>query len=140
MGILQAKAGRLEQEIEQCTAEQNKHLAEQQLYVANMMTPFNDAVSRIRYLRSADIVEVKCMAHPSFEVRLAMEGLCLMFNIEAVLRSDQDRPALKIYDYWNPAKRLLLCDAKRLIENICAYDMNHMSPEVLQRLAGMVLH
>lgn len=132
---LRAETTSLSKEIDHMLVVQAAQASELQCYHTTVMPAFDDAVAKVECLRLGDIVEVRCLAHPPLAVKLVIEALCIMFDIQPALRADPMNPQSKINDYWHPAKRLLLCDANRLIENICAYDMNHMSPEVLERLA-----
>merc|ERR1719238_2121116 len=64
----------------------------------------DQAVQCLKRLKADHIREVKALANPPAGVRLAMEGVCIMFSLKPVKKNDPANPMKKIEDYWETSQ------------------------------------
>lgn len=92
------------------------------------------AVQCLNKLKKSDIDEVKAMKNPPHGVRLTMEAACCIFGIKPVMKTDPDKPGQKIKDYWESAKKTLLANAKKLLEDMMNFDKDHIPDAIVQQV------
>merc|ERR1711881_635896 len=66
------------------------------------------AVQCLKKLKPDHIREVKALGDPPEGVKLAMEGVCIMFQVKPVKKNDPNVPGKKIDDYWEASQKQLL--------------------------------
>jgi dynein heavy chain len=89
------------------------------------------AVQCLKRLKADHIREVKALANPPAGVRLAMEGVCIMFGIKPVKKNDPNTPGKKIDDYWESSQKELLSDPKKLLDMLFNFDKDNIPEKVI---------
>jgi dynein heavy chain len=95
----------------------------------------DQAVQCLKRLKADHIREVKALANPPAGVRLAMEGVCIMFAIKPVKKNDPNTPGKKIDDYWESSQKELLSDPKKLLEMLFNFDKDNIPEKVIATIA-----
>jgi dynein heavy chain len=93
------------------------------------------AVQCLKKLNKSHIQEVKALANPPGGVRLACEGVCIMFGLKPVKKTDPNNPAKKIDDYWEVSQKQVLQDPKKLLEDLFDFDKDNIPDRVIQTIA-----
>merc|ERR1719174_2907511 len=98
----------------------------------------DQAVQCLKRLKADHIREVKALANPPGGVRLAMEGVCIMFGIPPVKKNDPNTPGKKIEDYWESSQKELLSDPKRLLDMLFNFDKDNIPEKVIQTITPYI--
>merc|ERR1719191_594278 len=93
------------------------------------------AVQCLKKLSKSHIQEVKALANPPGGVRLACEGVCIMFGLKPVKKTDPNNPAKKIDDFWETSQKQVLTDPKGLLEQLIDFDKDNIPDKVIQQIA-----
>eukprot|EP00746_Dinoflagellata_sp_MGD_P006891 gnl/MRDRNA2_/MRDRNA2_113587_c0_seq1.p1 gnl/MRDRNA2_/MRDRNA2_113587_c0~~gnl/MRDRNA2_/MRDRNA2_113587_c0_seq1.p1 ORF type:complete len:2479 (+),score=556.96 gnl/MRDRNA2_/MRDRNA2_113587_c0_seq1:117-7439(+) len=96
------------------------------------------AVQCLKRLKADHIREVKALANPPAGVRLAMEGVCIMFGIKPVKKNDPNTPGKKIDDYWESSQKELLSDPKKLLEMLFNFDKDNIPEKVIATITPYI--
>ncbi|CAM9175434.1 unnamed protein product [Chrysoparadoxa australica] len=91
------------------------------------------AVAALKSLSKNDIVEVKAMKKPPAAVKLVMEAVCIMMAVKPDKIKDPAGGTKKVDDYWGPAQKQLLGDA-RFLQNLMDYDKDNMDQAVIEKV------
>ncbi|CAE7602693.1 Dnah1 [Symbiodinium sp. CCMP2456] len=98
----------------------------------------DQAVECLRKLKKEHIQEVKALANPPAGVRLACEGVCIMFQLKPVKKPDPSNPSKKIEDYWETSQKQVLVDAKKLLEDLMDFDKDNIPDKVIQTIGPYI--
>jgi len=93
----------------------------------------NVAEKALKALKLASLQEIRVLGSPPAGVRLAMEVLCVFFNIKPVKKADPANPGKKIEDFWEAAKLGPLSDPKKLLDDLFEFDRDNIPEAVIQR-------
>merc|ERR1719191_2056853 len=93
------------------------------------------AVQCLKKLKGDHIREVKALANPPAGVRLACEGVCIMFGLKPVKKADPNNPGKKIDDYWETPQKQVLADPKKLLDDLFEFDKDNIPDKVIQTIA-----
>lgn len=74
------------------------------------------------------------MKKPPDAVKKVMEAVCIMMGVKPDKIKDPDGGNKKIDDYWGPAQKQLLGDA-RFLQNLMEFDKDHMDPRVVEAVS-----
>ncbi|CEM09924.1 unnamed protein product [Vitrella brassicaformis CCMP3155] len=96
------------------------------------MPALEAALDALKKLSKGDITEVKSMKSPPPGVVLVMEALCIMFGIAPKKVPTADGKGKKD-DYWEPAKKSLLGDAK-FLQRLFEYDKDNIAPAIMEKI------
>lgn len=88
----------------------------------------------LKDLKKADIDEVKSFGNPSANVRMTMQAVCIMFNVPAEVVNDPDNPGKKKKDYFSAAKRSLLSNPNKLLEDMTNYDKDNIPNSIIVQI------
>ena len=78
------------------------------------------AVTSLKSLNKADVVEVRSMSHPPNGVRIVIEAVCIMKEIKPK-KVAGDKPGVKVDDYWDVGKAQLQ-DPNKFLDSLFKYD------------------
>uniref|UniRef100_A0A7S4DG85 AAA+ ATPase domain-containing protein n=1 Tax=Lotharella globosa TaxID=91324 RepID=A0A7S4DG85_9EUKA len=98
------------------------------------MPALNKAMAALKVLKQKDLTELKSFKTVSNGVKLAMEGLCYMFEQKPDKVGEPGKP--KKNDFWGPAKKHLLSDSK-LLPKILNYDKDNMKESVIKKVVAL---
>lgn len=98
----------------------------------------DQAVECLKKLKKEHIQEVKALANPPAGVRLACEGVCIMFQLKPVKKNDPNNPSKKIEDYWETSQKQVLVDAKKLLEDLMDFDKDNVPDKVIQTITPYI--
>eukprot|EP00820_Chromera_velia_P013184 Cvel_23772.t1-p1 / transcript=Cvel_23772.t1 / gene=Cvel_23772 / organism=Chromera_velia_CCMP2878 / gene_product=Dynein heavy chain 7, axonemal, putative / transcript_product=Dynein heavy chain 7, axonemal, putative / location=Cvel_scaffold2493:30-23749(-) / protein_length=3778 / sequence_SO=supercontig / SO=protein_coding / is_pseudo=false len=90
------------------------------------------AEDALKKLSKNDLVEVKAMKSPPDGVVLVMNALCIMFRVKPAKKKGPDGRS-NVEDYWEPAKKELLGDAK-LLQKLFGYDKDNIPADIVQKV------
>merc|ERR1719329_1841173 len=62
------------------------------------------ATKALKSLKLANIQEVKALGNPPAGVKLAMEAVCVMFQVKPIRKADPNNPGKKFDDFWEASK------------------------------------
>ena len=99
------------------------------------MPALNEALEALKVLKQKDITELRSFKQVSDYVKIAMEGLCYMFEQKPVLVGEPGRPKEK--DFWQAAKKNVLTDSK-LLHKILTYDKDNMKASVINKVQKLL--
>ena len=111
---------------DQCDAE----LAEAEPILASALKALNT-------LNKNDIVEVKSVKIPTEPVRLTMEAVCIMLGVKPARGRDPNDSSKIMFDYWDPAKKILLSDP-RFLQNLINFDKESIPQKVIDKVTPYV--
>jgi dynein heavy chain len=116
-------------------AEANKLKTDCEADLAEAIPALESAVAALKSLSKADIVEVKAMKKPPQAVKMVLEAVCIMMDVQPVKIKPPDGAAgqKKIDDYWGPAQKHLLGNA-RFLQNLMEYEKDSMDPAMVARV------
>lgn len=103
--------------------------------LAAAMPALDAAVEALSKLSKGDIGEVKAMKTPPSGVVLTAQALCIMFGVRPVKVAAPDGKG-KIDDFWEPAKKELLGDAK-LLDKMINFDKDNIPDTVIQKVVPL---
>ena len=95
------------------------------------------ALKALNTLNKNDIVEVKSVKIPTAPVRLTMEAVCIMLGVKPARTRDPENPSKVIFDYWDPAKKILLSDP-RFLQNLVNFDKESIPQKVIDKVTPYV--
>ncbi|CAJ1352426.1 unnamed protein product, partial [Effrenium voratum] len=98
----------------------------------------DQAVECLKKLKKEHIQEVKALPNPPAGVRLACEGVCIMFQLKPVKKPDPANPQKKIEDYWETSQKQVLVDAKKLLEDLMDFDKDNIPDKVIQTISPYI--
>jgi len=98
----------------------------------------DQAVECLKKLKKEHIQEVKALPNPPSGVRLACEGVCIMFQLKPVKKNDPNNPSKKIEDYWETSQKQVLVDAKKLLEDLMDFDKDNIPDKVIQTITPYI--
>jgi dynein heavy chain len=93
------------------------------------------ATQCLRKLKMDHIREVKQLQNPPGGVRLACEGVCIMFGLAPVKKNDPNDPSKKIMDYWETSQKQVLADPKKLLDDLFDFDKDNIPDKVIRQIA-----
>ncbi|CAN0405179.1 unnamed protein product, partial [Ascophyllum nodosum] len=91
------------------------------------------AVACLNSLKKSDIDEVKSLKTPPKGVKLTMEVCCLMFDVKPVKIKDPDS-GKKVDDFWEPAKKQLLADARGFMDSLVKFDKDNIPDRIIKKV------
>lgn len=96
----------------------------------------DDAVRVLNQLKKSDLDELRSVKTPGKGVVLAMHAACLLFSIKPkVIKDPAGGPgAKKIKDFWEPAKKELLSNAKQFISDMKDFDKDSIGDDTIEQL------
>jgi dynein heavy chain len=92
----------------------------------------------LRALKLSHIQEVAALKKPPGGVKLALEAICIMFQVKPVRKNDPDTPGKKFDDYWEPSQTVVLKDAKKLLEDLFQFDKDNIPEPVINKMEAYV--
>lgn len=96
------------------------------------------AVQCLKKLKADHIREVKALTDPPAGVRLACEGVCIMFNLKPVKKNDPNTPGKKIDDYWETSQKEVLADPKGLLDRLFQFDKDNIPDKVITAITPYI--
>eukprot|EP00928_Gymnodinium_smaydae_P009061 TRINITY_DN13347_c0_g3_i1.p1 TRINITY_DN13347_c0_g3~~TRINITY_DN13347_c0_g3_i1.p1 ORF type:complete len:4331 (+),score=1052.12 TRINITY_DN13347_c0_g3_i1:55-13047(+) len=96
------------------------------------------AVQCLKKLKADHIREVRALTNPPAGVRLACEGVCIMFNLKPVKKADPNTPGKKIDDYWETSQKEVLADPKKLLDRLFEFDRDNIPEKVIQTITPYI--
>eukprot|EP00930_Biecheleria_cincta_P008311 TRINITY_DN10972_c0_g5_i1.p1 TRINITY_DN10972_c0_g5~~TRINITY_DN10972_c0_g5_i1.p1 ORF type:complete len:3933 (-),score=932.09 TRINITY_DN10972_c0_g5_i1:47-11569(-) len=94
----------------------------------------NVAEKALKSLKLSSLQEIKALGKPPDGVRLAMEAICVMFQVKPVKKSDPNNPGKKIDDYWEAARTIPLADPKKLLDDLFEFDKDNIPEPTIQKI------
>jgi dynein heavy chain len=92
------------------------------------------ATKALKALKLAHLQEVKNLANPPAGVKLAMEAICVMFEVKPVKKNDPNQAGKKFDDYWDASKSGPLADPKGLLDDLFNFDKDNMKEAVITKI------
>lgn len=86
-------------------------------------------------LRKVDVHEIRALRRPPDGIVLALEALCIMFQVSPIKVRDPNSGA-KIDDYLDPSRRLI-CDG-RLLQDMLVYDKDNIPQAVIHKIQRLI--
>jgi dynein heavy chain len=74
------------------------------------------------------------MKTPPAGVKLTMEVACLMFDVKPIIEKDPDNMNGKIKNYWASAKKNILNNPKKFLDDLLAFDKDNIPEEKAEKL------
>jgi len=110
--------------------------AECEAGLAEAMPAYNKAIAALDTISQNDLTIVKSLPNPPNGVKLTMEVVCILFNIQPKMVPREDGMG-KRPDYWESAKKSLLSDPK-LLPNLKEFDKDHIDPAIIKKIAPYI--
>ena len=124
-----------EEAVAQDSSEKTKAIAEDAQRDLDAALPaLDEAVQCLKELKKSDIDEVKALGKPPAGVKLTMEAVCIMFGIKGEKINDPDNPGKKIVDFFGVAKRTVLSNANKLLEDLKSYDKDNIPDQIIKNI------
>ena len=89
------------------------------------------AVQALKQLTRDQIVEVKNFQRPPGGVLLTMKAVCIMFGVKPNMVDDPNKFGAKIPDYWEPAKKNLLSDPTKFLNDLVKFDKDSIAEKTI---------
>nr|AML30859.1 axonemal inner arm dynein heavy chain 3 [Marsilea vestita] len=128
------------QEVAKQEAEANIQAAESkaiadsaQRDVDQAMPALENALSSLKNLTKADIVEVKSLKNPPEGVKMVMEATCIMFQVAPKMVPDPNKLGKKIPDYWEPSTKLLT-DPQKFLDSLLQFDKDNITAATIEKI------
>jgi len=96
------------------------------------------ATKALKALKLANIQEVKSLANPPAGVKLAMEAICVMFQVKSIRKADPDNPGKKIEDFWEASQKGPLSDPKKMLDDLFAFDKDNIPAPVITKISPYI--
>ncbi|CBJ31040.1 dynein heavy chain [Ectocarpus siliculosus] len=134
----EAEVVRVKVEAEEATANEKaaatKAIADDAQRDLDLALPaLESAVACLNSLKKADIDEVKSLKTPPKGVKLTMEVCCIMFDVKPNKVKDPDS-GKKVDDFWEPAKKQLLADAKGFMDSLVKFDKDNIPDRIIKKV------
>ena len=98
--------------------------------LAAAIPALSDATAALKTLKKRDLDEIKALGKPPANIKLAMEGICVMLGSKPN-RVAKEGGRGKVDDYWDAAKKLL-SNPKKLLTALETYDKDNIKPEIME--------
>jgi dynein heavy chain len=98
--------------------------------LSEAMPALESALKALDVLKKADLDELKAMKVPSKGVLLVAEALCLMMGVKPAKVGEVGK---KVYDFWEPAKKVCFNDSK-FIDKLKSYDKDNIDPKIMEKV------
>jgi dynein heavy chain len=92
------------------------------------------AVACLKDLKKSDVDEVKSLGKPPHGVKLTMEATCIMFGVKPEKVADPDNQGKKINDYFSAAKKTVLKDANKLLQDMQSFDKDNIPDKIIKAI------
>merc|ERR1719181_2442054 len=92
----------------------------------------------LRSLKLSHIQEVAALKKPPGGVKLALEAICIMFQVKPVRKNDPDQLGKKFDDYWEPSQTIVLKDAKKLLDDLFTFDKDNIPDNVIGKVKSYI--
>jgi dynein heavy chain len=96
------------------------------------------ATQCLKKLSKAHINEVKSFGDPATGVRLACEGICIMFGIKGEKKADPNNPSQKILDFWDVSKKQVLNNPDELLKQLFDFDKDNIPDKIIRDVAPLM--
>jgi dynein heavy chain, axonemal len=94
------------------------------------MPAMNEAISAIKGISKQDIAEIRIMRKPSKIIKLIMQALCILLNVEPIMtQSRQDGLTHYEPSYWLAAQTPAVLNHPNLSQFLIDYDRNKVSKD-----------
>ncbi|XP_046394196.1 dynein axonemal heavy chain 1-like [Ischnura elegans] len=90
------------------------------------------AESSLKSLNKNDITEVRALKRPPAGVGLVMEAICIIKDVQPI-KVATDKPGVKVNDYWEPSRNLLL-DPTRFLKSLMQFDKDSLKESTIKNL------
>ena len=134
-------AGKTKAVVEEIEAQANIEAAEAkaiaddaQRDLDEALPALDEAVACLALLKKSDIVEVGSMKTPPSGVKLTMEVACLMFDVRPVIEKDPVNMGQKVKNYWAAAKKNILNNPKKFLDDLVAFDKDNIADNKAEKL------
>merc|ERR1712190_483030 len=97
------------------------------------MPALQDAVRDVQLLNKRDICEVRTLISPPALVKLALQALCIMFEIPPCKISDPSVPGRKIDDYWQASRRTIN-EPPGILQRMLNYEKDSIPEKIIRKL------
>lgn len=101
--------------------------------LAQALPVLEEALKALDTLDRNDITEIRTMNTPPDGVKLVIEALCIVKGVKPNRVQDPSNPTKKIDDYWEPAKKQVLSDA-RLLLSLKEYNKDDIPVSTINKL------
>ncbi|CAF1941259.1 unnamed protein product [Rotaria magnacalcarata] len=101
--------------------------------LAEALPALEAALQSLEVLSKNDINEVRALQRPPQGVKLTIEAVCILKQVEPLKVNIPSKPGKKEDDYWEPG-RGLLGDAGRFLQSLRDFDKENIPEIVIQRL------
>jgi dynein heavy chain len=91
------------------------------------------AVKSLQSLKLSHLQEIKALADPPAGVKLAMEAICIMFQVKPKMVAGE-QPGKKVADYWEPSKNIVLSDPKKFLNDLFEFDKDNIPQKVIDNI------
>merc|ERR1719453_546818 len=139
------KAAVVMESCQKTEAEANKAKADAAEIAADAQKDLDEALPALevaekclRALKLTHIQEVAALKKPPGGVKLALEAICIMFQVKPVRKNDPDNPGKKFDDYWEPSQTVVLKDAKKLLEDLFQFDKDNIPEPVINKVEAYI--
>ena len=62
-----------------------------------------------------------------------MEAVCIMLGVKPARARDPNDPSKVVFDYWDPAKKILLSDP-RFLQNLMNFDKESIPQKIIDKV------
>ena len=107
--------------------------SEAQDQLAEALPALEAALQSLEVLSKNDINEVRALQRPPPGVKLTLEAVCILKQIEPNKVPVPGKPGKKEDDYWEPG-RGLLADAAKFLQSLREFDKENIPEIVIQKL------
>jgi len=91
---------------------------------------------RIKAVKLRWLQEVKCFCKPPVGVKITLEALCIMLEIEPVKKANE--AGEEIDDYWEASVKGPLSNPRKLLETLRDYDKDHIPERVINKISPYI--
>jgi len=92
------------------------------------------ATKALKALKLSNIQEVKALGNPPAGVKLAMEAICVMFQVKPVKKADPNNAGKKMDDYWESSQKQVLVDPKKMLDDLFEFDKDNIPEPVITKI------
>lgn len=107
--------------------------------LAEAMPAMNAAIAAVSSIDKRQLVEIRSMQNPVDKVKKVLEAVCVLLEVQPKEIRDP-HSTRKTYDYWTPARTIIMADVETFRDLLINYDKENMKEEIFEQKIQPYVH